>query len=581
MGLLGLVALVLGMIGFVRNADAAGEPIRILDSLYLSIQLFVLQSGAVPPPLPWELEVSRLLAPAVAGYTAISAMAVLFREQLRRLQTLRLSDHVVVCGLGRKGMLLVRSLRERGIRVVVIEGDAENDQIETIRGRGSTVFVGDARDPDLLRRAGIARAGHVVAVTGDDGVNAEIAVRARRLAQADRPLGCLVHVVDPQLCTLLRMQEIGGSTGGPFRLDFFNVFEAGARELLAEFPPFAEGRPRHAVIVGLGRMGESVLVQAVRNWRAGDAGGDRPVITVVDRVAGDKVESLRLRLPRLASIVTLDACEFAIGSPEFERAEFLFAPDGRPDVSAVYVCVDDDSLGMSAALSLHRHLRGHDVPVVVRMVHDAGLASLLHGRGAAEGGFETLHAFGLLDRTCSADLLLGTNEVLARAMHEEYRRTRRGDAGDPARNPSMAPWRELPETLKESNRDQAANIGAKLSVVGCDLAPLDGQEAAFEFSPDEVEMLGRVEHDRWVRERLRGGWTYAPGEKDVQRKTTPYLVSWEELPEAVKEDDRIFARRLPAFLAGVGFRIVRVGMPEEVRGWVSTRSRRAPPARSS
>ena len=105
-GLLGVIALVLGLTGFVRLADAAGRADPAHRFLYLSIQLFVLQSGAVLPPLPWELEVARFLAPAVAGYTAISALAVLFREQLQRLRTLRLQDHVVVCGLGRKGALL-------------------------------------------------------------------------------------------------------------------------------------------------------------------------------------------------------------------------------------------------------------------------------------------------------------------------------------------------------------------------------------------------------------------------------------------------------------------------------------------
>ena len=42
------------------------------------------------------------------------------------------------------------------------------------------------------------------------------------------PLSCLVHVVDPELCGLLRLQELGSHHDAPFRLDFFNVFEGGA-----------------------------------------------------------------------------------------------------------------------------------------------------------------------------------------------------------------------------------------------------------------------------------------------------------------------------------------------------------------
>lgn len=552
------------MVGFRTWAASTDTEMSLFDAFYLSVQLFVLQSGSVEPPVPWTLEVARLVAPLLAGYTAISASALLFRDQIAAWRARRLEGHVVVCGLGRKGSLLTASLRHAGERVAVVESDAENDLIAGARATGALVFTGDARDPEILHRARVGHATHVLAVTGDDGVNAEIAVRARGMATASgRALTCIVHIVDPQLCVLLRMQEIARGHDRPFRLEFFNVFEAGAREVLLRHPPFAEGRPPRMVIVGLGRMGESLVVGAGRTWQTQAVEGDaRAHVVVVDRVATPKVEALKLRLPKLCSALKVDALDMEIGSPEFERAGFLFGDDGRPNASSVYVCVDDDSLGLSAALALHRHLRGSTVPVVVRMVHDAGLATLLRGEGSTEG-FGALHAFGLLDRTCSADLLRsGMTETLARAMHEEYRRSRTGEAADPAKNPSMAPWETLPETLRESNRDQAGHIGDKLTVLGYALAPLDGwEDRAFEFPPEEVEVLGEMEHQRWVDERVRDGWRFAPGAKDVGRRTSPYLVPWAELPESVKEDDRIFVRRLPAFLAEVGYRIVRVRAP--------------------
>ena len=80
------------------------------------------------------------------------------------------------------------------------------------------VLVGNVTDPDLLRRAGVLAAGHLVAVTDDDGVNAEIAVRVQgvlREARAGRndagrrpPLTCTVHLVDPQLYELARTCEL-------------------------------------------------------------------------------------------------------------------------------------------------------------------------------------------------------------------------------------------------------------------------------------------------------------------------------------------------------------------------------------
>jgi hypothetical protein len=122
----------------------------------------------------------------------------------------------------------------------------------------------------------------------------------------------------------------------------------------------------------------------------------------------------------------------------------------------------------------------------------------------------------------------------------------------------MVPWEELPESLKESNRHQASHIGTKLHAVGCGIAPLTDWEAElFEFTAEEIERMSKMERARWNEERLREGWHYAPGPKNIEKKTTPYLVSWEQLPEDIKELDRNMVRGLPAFLARAGFQIYR------------------------
>jgi hypothetical protein len=130
---LAVAALVLGFVGFTRFFAALGEPRSGWDILYLTIQLFVLESGSVFGPVPWELQVARLLAPGVAGYATLGALGILFRDQFERFRVRFFRGHVVICALGRKGLLLAKSLRERGDRVVVVEEDAENDLIRTVR----------------------------------------------------------------------------------------------------------------------------------------------------------------------------------------------------------------------------------------------------------------------------------------------------------------------------------------------------------------------------------------------------------------------------------------------------------------
>jgi hypothetical protein len=562
--ILGLGALILGFVGFKR-ADGS---LSVWDALYRDLQLIVLESGRLEgQSVPWELEVARLLVPLVAAYVGLKGLAAIFREQVGLLLIRLVPHRVVVCGLGQRGFLIARSLRERGERVVVIEKNGNNELIEPCRRAGTVVLIGDATDAEVLRGAQVHRARHLISVCRDDRTNAEVAIRARQLAtrRTSGALTCVVHVLDPQLSALLKAYEIGEHYREGFRLDCFNVFESGARALLREYPPFGEQDLRaeepHLAVIGLGRLGQSLLVQAARGWRVtGRRADERLRVTVLDTQAGAKTSALLSRYPQLSQACHLIPREVDVESPEFERADFLFDSQGRCDVTQVYLCLDDDSLGVAAALKLYQHLREHRVPIVVCMARDTGLTSLLEEELGVQDRFETLHGFGLLEQTCHAELLLGgTYEILARAIHEEYVRLQEEEGQTPVSNPAMVPWDELPETLKESNRAQAGHIGAKLKAVGCGIIPwADWEAESFEFTPGEVELLSKMEHERWVDERRRNGWTYAPGAKNVEKKTSPYMVSWEELREEIKEWDRVTVRGLPAFLAKADLQIVRL-----------------------
>jgi hypothetical protein len=555
-------ALVLGFIGFSRFFAAVGESRSAWDIFYLTLQLFVLQSGSVSGPVTWELQVARLLAPTVAAYTAVKALATIFGERFERFWLRFYRGHVVICGLGHKGLLLTRSLRMRGDDVVIVEDDAENDRIEVARMHGAVVLIGDSRDPQLLAKAGVRRASHLVAVSGDDGINAEVAVQARNLVagRGGEPLSCLVHIVDPQLCTMLRMQEIGRRKETVFRLDFFNVFEIGARALLGEHPVAIQGDETfggHVVIVGLGQFGEHLVAHAARDWwSAYGRRRDKLRITIIDQHACQLTELLHLKYLWLPQACELEPQDMTIESREFREARFLFDSRGRISVSTVYVCLDDDAIGLSTGLTLHRHVKRQGVKIVVRMVHGAGLASLLNDARSSE--FAGLHAFELLEGMCNPQqLFAGAYEAIAREIHRAYvaDEQRKGVTGEA--NEAVVPWDELPERFRESNRAQAAHIGDKLADIGCDLAPLTDWEAElFEFGDDEVEVLAQLEHKRWMAEKLRANWER--GEKKKGSKTSPYLVQWDELDEEQKEKDRMFIRKLPRFLVEVGLQIVRL-----------------------
>jgi voltage-gated potassium channel Kch len=489
---------------------------------------------------------------------AIAAYLIKF-DQLDAIRIRGLRDHVVICGLGNAGALLAQAFRAEGYRVLVIEKEQANPHVRACRDLGAAVLVADAARPETLRRARLDRAKHLVVVCGTDANNVEITAQARTVQrQRARGLSCSTQIVDPELWYALQSWEIGARDA--FRLTFFNFSELGARALLSNHSPFhgttAAVRAPHVLVVGAGPLSQHLIRHMVRQWQD-IAGEPRPPlrVTLIDKDTGAVHEHLHHRHPELEALAAITSLSVDLRSTRFQRASFLFDERGHCDVSHAYVCIDDEGLALSTALLLLNHLFRFDVPVVVRMNRQHGLAALLQVVAArGDRALEQLHVFSLLEEVCQPELLLrGTNEVLARALHQYYV-SKVGQQR--SQHPSAVPWSDLPLEMKESNRAQADHIATKLEAVGCHLVPLTALEAdSFTFTAPEVERLATMEHERWVAERRALGW--ALGARDLERKTNPNLIAWEDLDEATREMNRNSVRQLPAFLNRAGFTVHR------------------------
>ncbi len=224
-GVLWIIALILAYFGFARHATATGQSHAPLDLAYLTLQLISMNSGAVPPPVPWQLQISRFVIPLLAAWTVVRALATVFHDRWQQFLVRTVwREHVVIRGLSRKGWLLARGFADQGCRVVVIESDEDNDLVAACRERGLPALLGDATAADLLQRAA-ARPQHVVAVT-DDGINAKIAARAQELLRQRSDSGgaqkfasrMQIRVVDGQpLCRCYLEQTIVGRNKDQWR----------------------------------------------------------------------------------------------------------------------------------------------------------------------------------------------------------------------------------------------------------------------------------------------------------------------------------------------------------------------------
>ena len=152
-------------------------------------------------------------------------------------------------------------------------------------------------------------------------------------------------------------------------------------------------------------------------------------------------------------------------------------------------------------------------------------------------------------------------EELAKVIHADYCAVEAGKGHTAAQNPSVRPWEDLPETLRDSNRAQAADIPNKLEALGYELAPSFGlPPSSIVIDDEQAAAFSAREHERWTQEKRRGGWTYGP-ERDNDRKLHPSMIPWEELSADEKNKDRAAVQNVPRLIEKAGFRVRKIIRP--------------------
>lgn len=96
------------------------------------------------------------------------------RRMIRRINTME--NHVIICGWGRVGRAIARSVDNAGVDVVVIDRDPQR----LLQAPHPTI-QGDVSDDEVLRKAGIERARVLVAALNTDADNLYVTVSSRAL----------------------------------------------------------------------------------------------------------------------------------------------------------------------------------------------------------------------------------------------------------------------------------------------------------------------------------------------------------------------------------------------------------------
>lgn len=163
------------------------DPPSAAEALFLVVGMIFFQASS-PFPDVWYLQLFFFVMPII-GLAWLSAGAAnlgvkLFNRSARGQEweaalASTFSDHVIVCGTGKLGYRVVLQLLKFGESVVAIEQDTGKPFVSLVQQYDVPVIVGDARRPEVLRRAGLERAAAIVCCTQDDLTNLDIALDAR------------------------------------------------------------------------------------------------------------------------------------------------------------------------------------------------------------------------------------------------------------------------------------------------------------------------------------------------------------------------------------------------------------------
>jgi len=138
------------------------EPLQVLSLFVAMAMMFV------------GLTVLAIFTASVTS--ALNAAAI---RRIRGLRQINRRGHVIVCGAGNVGTLVIDYLRGLGEQVVVVEKNPDGLLIEMARERQIDLLTGDATNDETINYCSPEKAKSLIGVTNSDTANLEAALGAR------------------------------------------------------------------------------------------------------------------------------------------------------------------------------------------------------------------------------------------------------------------------------------------------------------------------------------------------------------------------------------------------------------------
>jgi hypothetical protein len=577
--LMGIAALVFALWGF--STAGAGDPVSWDRALLLALQLFVMNVDS-NDITSCQTRIASLLAPAAtAGTVALAFHASIVRRWRYLVLLFRPADEAFLGGGDMAGAILEqqRDDRSRRRRLIGLDIAPEQRLHRAMRSGGwkGHVFVGDALTETCLHDLNVADARKVWVMTGDDLRNLEIVRRLLDLRAARKNAvlqDIAVHLRDPGLGRA--RQTLSGVATSGTHVEYFNLPRLAARRMLMDHPPryprAGSKRPLHLCAVGDSEITRALLAHAAMHCVHAEEPELAVRLTLVARDARAVVERLHRRYPALATadpgdgalvrllplatIEALDADPAHVSLPQWEALQL------EQPFDSIYVAAEHDLSTFAAA---RRVLALRDASAARRSapIAPVGPAQVVacindhrpYPSGDAGAWPAAVKRFDVFSECFARDEPYpgAHSDEMARIIHSFYSDSAPGGS-------APRPWADQPDAFRWSSRLCGDHIEVKLAVLGLSAwtAAMADIEAAV---ADNLELLMRLEHRRFVAERLLEGWLPlaerhavrdepAPsglgyGEQKTLLNLSVALLPFDELDEVEQKKDLRLIQALP------------------------------------
>ena len=334
------------------------------------------------------------------------------------------------------------------------------------------------------------------------------------------------------------------------RLRIFNESEMLARKMFSEFPAdsiVAQTNKRvHVLMFGLTSVSEALILQLARlgHYRS----GQKPKVSIVDSNLDTKMHSIINSVPAINNLLEINLVERSVG--ELKLKDIIEIINNKDRITIAYVCGINEIENLRIARMLlsevaHGSNLYKEKPFDVVALDPPGgiVLSDFYIYGEHAGKF---HLFSLVgqdrstEKSIIAHSLLGDlDDFIGRSLHDAYlKKDLQLLEQNPKHkiHPNSVAWENLPENIRNANRAVADHFDIKMRAVGCKVVP-EGIGTEVQLSPNEIEILAIMEHQRWWADRSINGWKLAEVRDDINR-FHPNMVPYEELSNADKQKDR-------------------------------------------